>query len=222
MASYVSPQFKYMIFHIFICMQPIMLDWILKYRNCFISMQCGKCPTSFPGLFSDTFKGKALGTRLVSVWISMTKLLELAGIDINSLAWTSSLHNSHRSRGLVVSAVNLLFNHELILSGLESSDIKQISGTLGTDSLSATSDVSTVRLASGRWRSSLRCTEKSSWKMSQGNGTVSFIKTNENLWLSQLTSYRNQQSRSWTRENMKTIAKRMEKHEAQAKCEKFG
>lgn len=126
-------------------------------------------------------------------------------MDINSLAWTSSLHDSHRSRGLVVSAVNLLFNHELILSGLESSDIKQISGTLGTDSLSATSDVSAVRLASGRWRSSLRCTDKSSWRTSQGNETVRFMKTVENLWLSQLTSNRNQQSHEAEAKRGKTL-----------------
>ena len=49
-----------------------------------------------------------------------------------------------------MSAANLLSNHELIPSGLESSDMKQISGTLGIDSLSVTSDESAVRLASGR------------------------------------------------------------------------
>ena len=49
-----------------------------------------------------------------------------------------------------MSAVNLLSSHELILSGLESSDMKHISGTLGTDSLSVTSDTSVAKLDSGR------------------------------------------------------------------------
>ena len=49
-----------------------------------------------------------------------------------------------------MSAVNLLSSHELILSGLESSDMKQISGILGTEDLLVASDVSAVRLASGR------------------------------------------------------------------------
>ena len=48
-----------------------------------------------------------------------------------------------------MSAVNLLSSQELILSGLESSDMKQISGILGTDSLSVESGRSVVKLDSG-------------------------------------------------------------------------
>lgn len=101
----------------------------------------------------------------------------------NSLACTSSLQDSHRSRGLAVSAVNLWSSHELILSGEESSDMKQISGTLGTDCAPVTSAESVVKLSNVRWRFSRRCVSSSPWDSPWDTITEKYIAFTQQLCL---------------------------------------